>query len=195
MAKSAYLSNEWLMAAYSTADNLLVAKLMHDEGVPLAPELTFFVDYHSYKFSLFWVALGELFFYEKVSEGNNGSTDGEYLITCKELSEIYKIKELLKGTKDYFMFWEECTNLVDFLDVSAELFELSIKGEFTDNGLLLKFVGDPYYSEFFTLLQGIFEFKQYLILFLNTWKDKINTISNLGGNKYDSNSQRSSHSA
>lgn len=183
MGKSCYLTVNFIMAASYTADNLLIAKLMYDRGFPLPPDSVFYEEAGYNDSSLFWKALKQLYSYEEINVSEDQMNDS-YALQSDELKEWYLFKSVLKDTPHFEEFCEAEELLESILNYSElEGFEITVKGEFTNNGLTLTLDGDFGYAFYHGIVESILDFKVALNNKLHEWRNIVNQHYTIGGNE------------
>jgi len=168
MAKVCYLSVQWLEEARYTADNLLIAKIMHDLGKPLEENLRFYVRNSCNDSSMFIEALKKLFTVEIVMEedeilhillSNEDIKDWIYLtnkLLDTSMCEAVRMVNMgLEATFDnVFIHWDGKYSL-----------------SFQETGLLLNIQGSTYYTLYHEILESVLSFQEDLKRQVQTWKN------------------------
>ncbi|OIJ11482.1 hypothetical protein BKP35_12120 [Anaerobacillus arseniciselenatis] len=172
MSKVCFLTVQFLEEARYTADNLLIAKMMSDRGVPLDPGLMFYVRNSHDDSSLFFDAIDKLFVVKsKIVEGDSVDEVMTITVTNSHIDGWLDLNKKISQTSMYEAFRMSQLGLESNLLSSSDYFDGSFEGEFTSEGLQLKICGTSYYMLYHEFLEDIFSFIDMLNKQFTIWEE------------------------
>jgi hypothetical protein len=174
VAKVCYLTVQWLEQARYTADNLLIAKLMSDYGLPLSPELSFYVESYSNEPSLFFEAIKLLFPVKSDVEEKEEDEKTIIHVANQEIGNWLGISEKCRNTSMYEAFRMAQVGLESQLASFSDHFDGELKGEFEADGFQLVLNGTQDFMLYHEFLEIIFQFLAELKKQLHIWEDLYN---------------------
>jgi hypothetical protein len=178
MKQSLFLTDETLWGQILAMDNLAIAKLLHDEGYPLAKDTVFTPEY-GYDLlanTLFFKAIYQLFGVFCVIENGEEVFHYErvYKIAVKD-SDVMTWHKLKKRARSYPQFRKEMDKseerLVSGTRTSHLYYDMECSAELTPYGLL--FTICEYYGTLWEFLKEIIIFKRALKGLIKKWESKL----------------------
>lgn len=167
MTKVCFYTVQYLEEARHSADNLMISKMMSDCGKPLKPDMQFFVRGGNDN-TFFEEALNSLFQSVTIEE-DDYEEKVKVLLSSTEIERWLLLTKRIQDTSTFEAFRMARKGLETTLDTSTD-FDCEMKGEFTDEGLVLKISGSSYYILFSELLENILSFKDSLSRQLPIWE-------------------------
>lgn len=181
MAKVVFLTQQYLLDARYTADNLLVAKLMSDRGMPLNGELPFYVNTSYYESPLFYEAMNQLFMIQSKEVEEEKI---EILITNELILRWSNLYESIKQSSINEAFRMVQKGLESTLNETKFSFDTTMSGEFTKNGVQLKIKGPGEDVLFYEVLEKLLQFQDELKQQLTIWEDNYEQFTGSERNAY-----------
>jgi len=174
MGKSVFLPSDVVMSFLQTADNLMIAKLLYDEGIPLDNDHIFVVGRGSYNDPDTIEEALKIIFETDAVEFND---DDRRLVTIKNASDIQEWFALKKvfGHEDKFQSTE--SHLEGILDYQETVFGFEVNGSIKEDGISLVFE-EEYTSSIthYELIEELIEFRKVLKKELQKWRERYERV-------------------
>ncbi|MFS1519521.1 hypothetical protein V1503_24140 [Bacillus sp. SCS-151] len=176
MGKSVFLTSEVIYQYVFTADNILIAKIMHDAGMPLDSSLHFYVDSPFNDNFFFFKAMEVIFLGCHIEIVEN--EEETFKVRIENHRDVIYWHSLQTEFKGNDKFNKDNNSIVNTLDAACEFFELSMNGKFIDIGIELSFEGFSTSGMYHKMVEALLSFEEMIKERTIYWRGILNGTAN-----------------
>lgn len=180
MGKSVFLTQEAILGYIFSADNLLIAKYLHDEGIQMPSNVNFYCESSWNDTGFFETAIRAVFPDAAAIETSGGDDFDPYLIHIQGLVDVQEWRELRVAFEKDTRFLKDDTELLRLLVASCPYFFLTMEGAFTsDDGIELRLDEERSMSTYIEMVKALVTFRKTLRMKLHVWRELNESIGRI----------------
>ncbi|MYL35450.1 hypothetical protein GLW08_20315 [Pontibacillus yanchengensis] len=174
MSKSVFMTSDSIMSHALTADNLMIAKVLHDHGTPLDGELWFWSDVHFRENSIFEEALSKVFDDARVQFDEERDAFRIWVKDIQEVQEWCYLRNHFTDKKPSTQIEQDENGLLTLLSFTCEYYlDLELNGRFTEDGIVIECEEDTVIAGVtnYQYIRQLLEFKKEFEKRLLKWRN------------------------